>query len=432
MSSFIGMIRSGVRSNVAQIFATNVGITGIGFLNSMLLARWLGSTGRGELAAAFLWPTMLIYLCAFGLIPAVTYFTALPDSSPGTVTGSALSCAVWQGALALAVGYILIPLLLHRQSQQVIADSRLYLSVVPLQIAVQYVQGVLQGKLHFRFLNGLRAIVPGGYLLGTLMLHRADLLSVRNIVLLHMMLQLLVLLCTIYVSRCLGFLAGLRIDRGLVKKLLGYGGKVYSGEVTGTANLRLDQILMAALFPPRMLGLYVVAVSSSSIAEMFASAVRTVSSPRIAAIATSGERRTQLVSTLRKYLDISLPGTLLMALVLPFAIPLVFGREYGDAVVPAEILLVGSLLLGIRGVLTGGAQAFGDPWIGSKAEVYSLPVTLVLLLLLMPKIGILGAAIASVLSYATQVAIIAAGVRKHGIAWDRKTWWKRRRAEENP
>ncbi len=432
MGAFASMFRSGIRSNVAQTFATNVCLTGIGFVNSMFLARWLGSAGRGELAATFLWPTLLIYLCAFGLIPAVAYHAALPDSSPGKVAGSAFSCAVWQGAAALAGGYILIPLLLHSQSRQVIADSRLYLWVVPLIIVSQYGQAVLQGRLHFKHLNGLRAVVPAGYLLGTLVLHQAGLLSARNIVFLHITLQVLVAILTIRVSRGLGFLDGLGMDRGVVKKLLGYGGKVYAGEVTSTANLRLDQILMAALFPPEMLGVYVVAVSSASIPEMFASAVRMVSSAKIAAVATPEARREQLVSTFRKYIAISLPGILLMALVLPFAIPLVFGREFEAAIVPAEVLLVGSLLLGIRGVLAGGAQALGDPWIGSKAEVCSLPVTSALLLLLMPKFGILGAAIASVLSYATQVAVIAAGLRRHGVAWDRKAWSAFGRFEEHP
>jgi len=377
----------------------------------------LGSAGRGELAAVFLWPTLLIYLCAFGLISAVTYFAAQPHSPPGVVAGSAFFCAGWQGILALVAGYALMPLLLYRQAPQVIADSTLYLLIVPVIILSQYTQGVLQGKLHFRAVNVLRAIVPIGYLLGTLALWRGDILTMRNIVLLHMALQLLVLLATCSMAGYLGCFISLAVDRGMVNRLLGYGGKVYAGEVTATANLRLDQIVLAALFPPRMLGLYVVAVSVASIPEMFASAVRTVSSSRIAGTAAAHDRRTKLIEAFRGYVVISLPGTAFMALMLPIVIPIVFGSEYGDSIVPAEILLVGSLLLGMRSVLAGGAQAFGDPWIGSKAEVYSFPLTLLLLILLIPTLGIVGAAIASVLAYGTQVLVVVSGLRRHNVGW---------------
>jgi O-antigen/teichoic acid export membrane protein len=67
-------------------------------------------------------------------------------------------------------------------------------------------------------------------------------------------------------------------------------------------------------------------------------------------------------------------------------------------------------------VLGGGALALGDPWLGSKAQIGALFVTVLLLYLLLPRMGIMGAAIATSASCAAQLLIIIAGLRKsHAI-----------------
>ena len=105
-----------------------------------------------------------------------------------------------------------------------------------------------------------------------------------------------------------------------------------------------------------------------------------------------------------------------VAAILPFGIPLVFGPEFGDAIWVAEVLLVGSLLIGARDVLSGGANALGDPWLSSKAQLCAFVATVVLLCALLPRFGILGAAVSSSAAYAIQLGIIVRGLHvSHAI-----------------
>src|SRR5262249_50633563 len=66
---------------------------------------------------------------------------------------------------------------------------------------------------------------------------------------------------------------------------------------------------------------------------------------------------------------------------------------------------------------SGGAQALGNPWLGSKANLIAMFVTAALLYLLLLPLGIMGAAIATTVAYGTQLAVVAFGLRQtHGIS----------------
>jgi O-antigen/teichoic acid export membrane protein len=188
------------------------------------------------------------------------------------------------------------------------------------------------------------------------------------------------------------------------------------GTVSGLANSSLDQVLLAALLPSRDLGLYVAAVGAAGVAQVFSLAVQTVSTPSIARRGSREERAYVLRSVFRRYWIFSLPVAVALAAILPFGIPIIFGAEFKDAIWAGEILLVGSLLIGARDVLSGGANALGDPWLGSKAQLWAMAATVILLCALLPMLGIIGAAIASSSGYAVQLGIIVYGLRvSHAI-----------------
>lgn len=415
IESPIASLSSLRRSPVLQTFGTSAGLTLVGLLNSVLLARWLGLTGRGELAAALLWPPFAGSVMGLGFYTAITYFTARRDVDTRVVLGSALACGAVQATVGVIAGYFLLPLLLYKQSAFVVACARLYLAIIPISIVSQYLQSVLQGKLRFGVLNGLRAIVPVGYFVGSISLAVTNRLQIPAIVTLHIGLQLLTLVLALAATQKIGCLAGLSVDASIVKRLVGYGGRVYAGEMTGNVNTRLDQMLMAALFPPKLLGLYVVAVAAAGGPEMLANAVRLVSSPRIAGCGSQTERRVQLVRTFRRYVMAVVPFAVLLALALPLLIPVLYGSEFRGAILTTEVLLLAGVVIGGAIVLGAGGQAMGDPWVNSKAQICAIPVTVTSLLLLMPRIGVIGAGLASLAAYSAQLGVVYLGLEKHGI-----------------
>jgi O-antigen/teichoic acid export membrane protein len=408
-----------LRSLILRTLATNFALAGLGLVNSILLSRWLGPDGRGEVAAAMLWPTLLIYLSSMGLIIGITYFAALPASKPQAIFGNALWLGLAQGALAILVGYACLPWLLHSQTAALIGAGRVYLLVVPLSLLTQYGTSILQGRMRLSAFNGLRLILPAGYLIGTIILGLCGRLALLNIILLHLLLNLIAMVATLVVLSSAGTRLRFGVDGPLAKEMLRYGARVHIGNVTGLANMSLDQALMAAWLPPSYLGLYVVAVSAAGLAQIFSQAVQMVLTPSITQKESLAERAAILQAAFRRYWLLSLLITLGLAALLPVVIPIVFGSNFKEAVWPAEVLLLGVFLIGAKDVLAGGAQALGDPWLGSKAHVVAVVVTIGLLYLLLPRLGIMGAAIATAAAYGTQLAVVAYGLRQiHGIGFN--------------
>lgn len=405
-----------LRPLILRTLMTNFALTGIALINSILLSRWLGPDGRGEVAATMLWPTILVYPSSLGLIAAIIYFTARPESRPQAIFANTLWLGLLQGSLVMLIGFAALPYLLRSQTETIISASRIFLPVVLLALLAQYGMSILQGQMRLATYNRLRLILPSGYLLGTIILMLTSRLALLNIIRLHLLLNALVLVATWVVLWRSGIRLRFGVDLALVKQLLKYGVKIHIGTITGLANLSLDQALMAAWLPPNYLGLYVVAVSAAGLAQTFSLAVQMVSTPGITQKETLAERIAVLQGVFRRYWWLSLITTLAIAAMLPLAIPLVFGTNFKDAVWPAEVLLVGAFFLGAKEVLAGGAQALGNPWLGSKAQIVAVVVTITLLYLLLPRLGIMGAAITTAFAYATQLVVVAYGLRKtHGI-----------------
>lgn len=405
-----------LRSLIFRTLIVNCGISGLGLANSILLSHWLGPVGRGEIAAAMLWPMLLAYLASVGIISSTSYFAAARPTKLPPIFANALALALVQSSAAMTIGYVSLPYLLHSQSATVVNTARLYLLVIPITLTTQYGASILQGRMHISAFNWLRVIIPFGYLAGTVTLAMSGRLVLLNIVLLHLGLSIVTGLGAMTVLFKLGIRPSLRLDTGLGKDMLKYGAKVHVGNVSGFANQSLDQVLMAAWLPPVYLGLYVVAVSSASISQVFSQAVQMVSTPGITQRESNSERAATLQGVFRRYWLLSFLFALAISAVLPFAIPIVFGINFKASIWPAEVLVLGMLLSGAREVLAGGAQALGDPWLGSRAHVGALVATVLLLYFLLPRIGIMGAAIATTAAYATELTIVIAGLqRSHAI-----------------
>ncbi|CAN5631814.1 hypothetical protein BH09PLA1_BH09PLA1_06310 [soil metagenome] len=395
---------------ILQTLYVNVAIVVVGLVNSVLLSRALGPAGRGEIAAALLWPTMAVYLSSMGIISSSTYFSAVPNARPATVFSAAALMSIAQAIPAILVGYLLVPSLLSSQTPEVVHAARLFLVVIPIALVAQNGMGILQGTLRFREFNLVRLITPAGYLLGTVVLLGVHHLTLLSIVWMHLSLAF----ATLIVTGVALFRAGVRFfdrpPRGLSREMAIYGAKVHVGNVGALANQSLDQMIMAAWFPPMTLGLYVVAVSAAGISQSLSQAVRTIVTPSITQQAALVEQRSMLSRVFKQYALLALIGTPLLSCAIFFGIPIVFGHSFSGAVWPAEILLVSGLFLGAKEVLSGAAQAMKNPWLSSQAQIVGLVITVVTLYLFLPRYGIAGAAISTALASLTQFLVLLWGL----------------------
>jgi len=188
--------------------------------------------------------------------------------------------------------------------------------------------------------------------------------------------------------------------RSLARRGIGFGLKAWAGGLALLANMRLDQLLMITAVSPRVLGLYAVATTIAGASALATWAVAQPVMPRVAA----GER-SLLPRAVRAALLTSVSMNIVLALLTPAVLTILFGPEFRAAVPMTLILLLAAVPYGATIVLSAALQADGAPVIPSLGEGFALVITVVGLLVLLPVLGGIGAAIVSVAAYSTSFAI---------------------------
>jgi O-antigen/teichoic acid export membrane protein len=96
-----------------------------------------------------------------------------------------------------------------------------------------------------------------------------------------------------------------------------------------------------------------------------------------------------------------------MAILSPWAIPLVFGARFSPSVSVVWWILPGTIALSVSKVICADLAGRGRPEFSSICAFLSLAVTVSLDLLLIPRMGINGAALASSAAYSVQTVLLA-------------------------
>jgi O-antigen/teichoic acid export membrane protein len=197
---------------------------------------------------------------------------------------------------------------------------------------------------------------------------------------------------------------GVRPNVSLLRSFLVYGLKSHSGNIAGQVNARADQALISLFMAPASLGLYSVAVTITGLIGLLTSPLGQVAFPAVAGGHSPAERAQQASAFVRGSLIISALAAGALALGAPLLIGLFFGSAFLPAVQAAEVLLLAAVFLGVSRVLGDALRGFNKPLVPGVSEGIAAVVTLISLGLLLPLLGIMGAAIASLLAYATSFA----------------------------
>jgi len=393
VNSFAGQVRI--------TMLTNVAIAGMGVVTGVLLARLLGPGGRGELAAIQLWPSQIATLAMLGLDSAVVFFAGRHPDRAGRYLSSSIALILLAGGAFVLGGWLGMPVLLRSQTPEVVLAAQLFLPGILVAYALGGMpQQMLRAVGAWRMWNVMRLAAPMSWLVcllaaSVMPMWAAPVTLSRGYVLASFVTIAPVI---VVVGRSLHGRSA-AVDRALFRPLLSYGLPCMLTILPQVMNLRLDQLMMATFLAPGDLGLYVVAVAWSGAATPLLGAVGPVLFPNLASVRDPGKRRALVGRTVVSFGVANAALSILVLLVTPVAVPLLFGVAFGPAVLPAAILVVASMFSALSSLLEDVLRGLGRPRTILGGEVAGLAVTVVLLGLLLPQLGIVGAAIASLGSY---------------------------------
>lgn len=395
------------QSIAAQTVFTNFLILCLGFASSIFLSRQLGPEGRGEIAVATVWFQTLVYLGSFGIQEASAYYAAIPHSNTNSVLSNALILSMIQTIILIPFGHIILPAVLIQQRTIVIVGSQILLIAIPIALLTLNGVNVFRAKLLMIPFNLSQLIIPTSTVIAIVYLATNHLLTFLNVILVNIILYVLLLIVIISLLLKYNLWDCFQLDIKLMKQMLQFGGRVQMGSISQLANLRLDQLLMTAFLPATELGLYVVAVSAANIPRAVSSAFRTIIAPTIAREEITKSTIDMIMIKVHRFWLINIMIGIILAFLIPVAIPIVFGADFRDSIIPAEILISATICLGGKELLTGIAYGLGLPAVVSKAEFLSLLTTLTGLIVLLPSFGIIGAAITTLIAYSVSLIFLA-------------------------
>lgn len=383
-------------------FAISGGVQALNVVTGVLLARGLGVEGRGQLAAALLWPAMITALGCIGMPDSTTFHASRRRGELGTLAGTSLAIGIAQSVVLCAAGVAIVHVALARYGAHVVDVATIALAYIPLYLLTLYLLNILNGLGRATAFHALRLTVVAGVAAGLIVLSLGGRTTVLAATIVYLAAHLAVGLAALVIV--LRERVRLSFDVRLARSILGFGIRSHLNSVATQLNDRLDQIVISILLAPASLGIYVIAVTLTSLTSMVGSSVTLVAGPVIAALPEGPER----TAAARRYVQITAAASIAIVLPMivfaPNLIRLFFGDEFTGGTTVCRILLVASVLLATGRSLGAILTAAGRPLAAGVPEALGLGVTVTALALLVPAFGLVGAGFASLIAYSVTLA----------------------------
>lgn len=367
---------------------------------AVIAARYLGPEGRGLMATAIAGPAVAVNLLILGLGIANVYFLAREEVAVERALGTSLAAAFGVGCLA-AAAYIGFALLFRRSVLNGLPTDYVLVGalLIPTVLAVRYVSSVAQGLQRISLLNSVGVVAAGVtvalYLLFLVLMGAGPLaaLVIAVVASLVGLTPILVILALEY--------GRFRFDRGYLWRGMRFGAKGEAGNFIAFLGYRVDLLIVAGMLGFSAAGQYVVAFTAVELLWVVPNALAVVLFPRVAASELNATKRGSEATAQIARLTILLLVVFALAgaILAPFAIPHVFSAAFRSSVVPLELLIPGVVLSGVGKVLSADLAGRGHVGLPGLANGIGLAVMVGLDFLLIPIVGLRGAALASSVAY---------------------------------
>ncbi len=388
---------------VGRLSLVNVLIAAVGFVTGPLQARALGPTGRGELAAI---------LVPFTLAPQILGLAlgayAVREVASGRRTVNELAGSV--GLPLLVIGVLGMAGAMPAAAALAEGNDTIetYLAIGFLLLPIGLLGGlgvsILGGLERWTLLIVTKLIAVLVPFVGIIALYVTGEMTVGRVAVMTISGGVLSVLPALAVM----VRAGRPIFRAAIAGAsVKFGLRTWVGGLAQLANARLDQLLMIPLVSSRELGLYAVAVALAGVSSFLSGAL----GPPLITRVSQGD--TAIVPrALRVTLGAMTLMNVALAAVTPVVLPLLFGSAFDDAVNQAFVLLIAGIPLAGIYVLAAALAADGVPGAPSVGEGIALALTMPGLLILVPPLGGMGAAIVSLVAYTASFAYQLVVVRR--------------------
>jgi O-antigen/teichoic acid export membrane protein len=400
--SFQSKAKSSIWFSSFHTFTTNILLTAVSVLISIIIARVLGPIGKGKYDLFFASGNFLIALFGLSLPSGIIFSVARKKLALGSLWIILLLFAILQSTIVV----ILVPVISKSTGSDVLLPSYRTIVIILLGLFIlfslmaSYGSSILYGKFSIVLSNNINMV---GRTSGLIFIVILAVIVYFSKVQVSFEYFVVVYILSLLVAVWLYFSAifpPIEFGESGWKAILKFSIPCYFGDLVQFLNYRLDLFLVNYFQGFAQVGLYTLAVSLAQMIWLVPRAFASIIFPKVAANGDNEVGNIQETIKLVKALSIvGLAAGILLGLGgYPF-INFFYGKNFVESYLPLLLLLPGVISFGVVNILASYIIGIGKPKVNLNIALIGLLFTLVLDIFLIPRFSIVGAAIASSISY---------------------------------
>jgi O-antigen/teichoic acid export membrane protein len=388
-----------------------------GLATGVITARLLGPHDRGLFTVLLLLPQTLVTFAKMGVAQANVYQIRKRRISIETVTSNSFVLCIVLSVLMLIACWAGGKVVVEPFTKGADAASIwLVLMLIPFTMIESYFLSILQAIEDFRAYN-LQSVYKAvfgflGVVVALLIVHGAlwEALVSQVVVLAVVNIWLLV-----RVHRITPF--HFRWDGSVGRETLVFGTKSYMQTLASHLHYRVGLYLVAFYLNPAEVAFYSIAINITNPILHIPDAIGTVIFPKLAGASdTHAANRTSV--TCRHTVFATLLASILYVGLGSQLLTLAYGDRYAPAIRPMFLMLPGIIMISLYQILTRNFTSRNRQQVNIVAAVVALVTNCILNVVLIPSLGISGAAISTAVSYTIAALILlVVFVRESGASF---------------
>jgi O-antigen/teichoic acid export membrane protein len=392
----------------ASTLITNVVIQACTVVQGILVARLLGPAGRGQFAAAILWPGLFAAMSGMGISVALARRAGRAHDL-ARVIRTGLLLTLLTGTINAVLCAAAIPWLLPGNDTVVRNAAYVFVPFIIFNQVSLAMIAIDQGAGWFGQMNWTRLIVNPVYLLFVVVLWFTGVRNVGWFVIGLLSANAAVAFARVILAVQRAPLPGpMEPVNAVFRQALPFG---FAGLLNPLAA-SADKALLLYLLGTAQLGFYTVALTAASVVNSLAGAAGTVSFGMSAQV-KDREGFDRVARMFRFTAWTWLLAGLGVAVIIPIVLPLLYGAVFRPAIWPAILLIPAAALTGQASILEESMRAQGRAFVGLEARAAGLVVMIAMGWLLAPVVGIYGVVFAAIGSQAIVLIVMMFAARWH-------------------
>ena len=394
-----------IAKEIISTFSYKLVIAVVTFTASVFISRTLGPELQGKYSLIILFVTMIFNLGNMGIGVAANYFPAKKGCNLKIILNNLLFVSIILSVVIFSAA-VLIRATTRKYFLPDIADGIIYLALlaIPIRMIQLVIESFLLGLKNYKFYNIVFLIKISLKLIFIIIFY----FSIKNLLLAYVsayiISQFLVFPILDKKIKKITEITPLKfINYSVIKKILRFGIMNHLSNLIMLLEFKIDIFLINFFSNPLNVGYYYISVIVSEISSVFSSAVNLVLFPKIAEL--NNKKKIEKIKNFGIFSSLFFSfcfSLLIFFLASPF-IKLFFGQAFAPAIPTLKIMAFVTFFSNIKKIILSNLSAQNLIHLANPINILTLILNIALNIYLIPRYGIIGAAYASLTSYAVSV-----------------------------